>query len=46
VSIELVPLGRRIATEFGPFEIKTLRVPLDRANAAVETDLLERPSPD
>ena len=36
-------VGREIAFEARPFEIRTFRVPRDPAQDVVETDLLERP---
>ena len=37
--------GRDLSFEIGAHEIRTFRFPRDRASAAVETDLLERPLP-
>ncbi|MEO3778718.1 glycoside hydrolase family 38 C-terminal domain-containing protein [Micromonospora sp. B11E3] len=42
-TIDLPFLGRTVTAEFGPHEIKTLRVPRELAEPVVETDLLERP---
>jgi alpha-mannosidase len=41
--IDLPLLGRRIETAFGPYQIRSFRVPADPGLPAVETDLLERP---
>ena len=42
-SIELPLVGRTIAVELGPAEIKTFKVPRDPEAPAVETNLLEWP---
>jgi alpha-mannosidase len=42
VDIDLPLAGRRVTADFGPFQIRTWRVPLDRGRPVVETDLLER----
>lgn len=41
--IELPVPGRTIEAEFGPYEVKTFRVPVDRGGAITEVDLVERP---
>ena len=41
--IEMPGTGRTLALEMGPFEIRTLRVPVDPSREPFETDLLERP---
>ncbi|MQA24719.1 MAG: alpha-mannosidase [Micromonosporaceae bacterium] len=43
VSIELPLLGRAVAADFGPHEIKTFRIPRDPARPVIETNLLEWP---
>src|SRR5205085_9964715 len=40
--IDLPGWGREIHFDVGPFQIRTFRVPRDRALPVVETDLLER----
>ncbi|NUR97833.1 MAG: alpha-mannosidase [Kribbellaceae bacterium] len=49
VTIDVPFLGRSIETSFGPYEVKTLRVPADAAAGATEVDLIEwdpsRPPP-
>ncbi|GAA2072959.1 alpha-mannosidase [Pseudolysinimonas kribbensis] len=41
--IELPFLGRAIQEEFGPYRLRTFRVPRDPAAPIVEVDLVERP---
>jgi alpha-mannosidase len=43
VSIELPLVGRRVDADFGPYEIKTFRVPRDPGAPVVESNLLEWP---
>ncbi|MEM2390374.1 MAG: glycosyl hydrolase-related protein, partial [Ignisphaera sp.] len=41
--IDIPILGREIGIEIKPFEIKTLRIPLDKDKPVVECNLLETP---
>ena len=42
--VALPVLGRRLDLEFGPYEIRTVRVPADPALPVVEVDMLEYPT--
>lgn len=44
--LDLPMIGRRIDAEFTPHQIRTFRVPRDKAAPIVETDLVEWPLPD
>ncbi len=43
VRLELPLLGRHIEETFGPYQIRTFRVPVHPNQPITETDLLERP---
>ncbi|MDQ1597581.1 MAG: alpha-mannosidase [Microbacteriaceae bacterium] len=43
VELELPLVGRTLALEFGPSQVRTFRVPLDPTGDIVEVDLVERP---
>ena len=42
-EIDLAFAGRTVPTDFGPFQVRTFRVPLDPEREIVEVDLLEWP---
>lgn len=46
VGIKSIVLGRSLNIHLKPFEIKTLRIPLDRGKPIVECDLNEKPLPE
>ena len=43
VRVKSTVLGRDLNVHLKPFEIKTLRIPLDRGKPIVECDLIENP---
>ncbi|WP_304518487.1 alpha-mannosidase [Cellulomonas sp. PS-H5] len=44
--LELPVVGRTVEAEFGPFQLRTFRVPADPSAPVVEVDLVERPLAD